>query len=159
MLQEPIITALQLQMGHELNNSYVYKSMSAITDYQGLTGATKWFEKQSDEERGHFNKFFAYICDKGHVPTLPALNEILPQITSLNMLFDQVVMLEQNTLGMLQVLAQVAKECKDDQTYELILWFLKEQVEECKTVEDIQKRVSYSMNNMLLIDCELGERV
>ena len=47
---------------------------------------------------------------------------------------------------------------KDDQSYELVLWFLKEQVEEVKTVEDILKRVNMSLNNILIIDNELGAR-
>lgn len=158
MLQEPILQALQIQMGHELNNSYHYKAFSGIADYQALLGACSWFDKQSDEERGHFNKFFTYISDKGHIPHLQTLNEIPPNILTIDMLFAETVKLEQQTLVNLQLLAQVCKEMNDDQTYELILWFLKEQVEECKTVEDLQKRCLMSMNNILIFDNELAQR-
>jgi ferritin len=158
MLQEPILTALQIQMGHECNNAYQYKAFAAITDYQALLGATSWMEKQSDEEREHFNKFFSYICDKGHIPSLPTINEITPQIMSLDALFAKIVELENATLKNLQLVAQVCVEAKDDQTYELLLYFLKEQVEECKTVEDLHKRCLMSMNNILIFDKELGER-
>jgi ferritin len=158
MLQEPVLNALQIQMGHELNNSYQYKAFSGIADYQSLIGACSWFDKQSDEERGHFNKFFSYICDKGYVPHLQTLNEITPNILAIDALFAETVHLEQQTLTNLQLLAQVCVEAKDDQTYELVLWFLKEQVEECKTVEDLHKRCLMSLNNILIFDNELAQR-
>lgn len=158
MLNDKLLKAIQIQMGHELKNSYQYKAFSGIADYQSLLGACSWFDKQSQEEYGHFNKFFTYICDKGHIPHLQKLEEIVPAILTLDQLFVETVKLEHNTLDNLKVLAEICKEVKDDQTYELLLWFLKEQVEEVKTVEDIQKRILMSANNLLIIDNELGAR-
>jgi ferritin len=158
MLQDKVLEALQVQMANELKNSYKYKAFSGIADYQALIGATSWFDKQSQEEYTHFNKFYGYISDKGHIPLLPKLDEIAPQILSLEDLFKETVELEQKTFDNLQTLAEICKEMKDNQSYELLLWFLKEQVEEVKTVEDLQKRVLMSLNNLLLIDTELGSR-
>jgi ferritin len=158
MLNEKILEALQIQMGNELANSYQYKSFSGIADYLSLIGTTSWFDKQSVEEYTHFNKFFTYISDKGHIPHLKPLAEIAPQILSLEQMFMLTVQLENKTLENLKTLARICVDLKDDQTYELLLWFLKEQVEEVKTVEDIQKRVLMSANNILIIDNELGSR-
>jgi ferritin len=158
MLQEPILQALQYQMGHELNNSYMYKAFSGVADFNGYTGACSWFEKQSDEEREHFNKFFKYVADKGHVPHLPMIPEIPPMLMSLDESFQKSVELEIATLANLTILAQLCKELNDDQTYELVLWFLKEQVEECKVVEDLKKRSVMSLNNILIFDNELAKR-
>lgn len=158
MLQEPVLQALQIQMGHELQNSYMYKAFSGIADFQALLGATSWFDKQSQEEYVHFNKFFGYISDKGHIPHLQPLADIPPQILTIDMLFQQTVTLEYATLTNLQLLAKICKQHEDDQTYELLLWYLKEQVEEVKTVEDLYKRCLMSMNNILIFDNELGAR-
>jgi ferritin len=158
MLQETVLQALQIQMGNELKNSYTYKAFSGIADFQALIGATSWYDKQSQEEYSHFNKFYNYISDKGHIPYLQALPEIPPAILTIDMLFQQTVSLEQATLVNLQMLAKICKEAEDDTTYELLLWYLKEQVEECKTVEDLYKRCLMSMNNILIFDNELGER-
>ena len=158
MLDEKVLIALQLQMGNELKNFYKYKSFSGIADFQALLGATSWFDKQAQEEYGHFNKFFTYISDKGHIPHLVTLEELPPQTLSLQELFNQTVLIERGTYENLKKVAEICKEMKDDQSYELLLWFLKEQVEEVKTVEDIQKRVIMSLNNPLIIDNELGSR-
>lgn len=158
MLSETILKALEIQMMHEYNNSYIYKSFSSIADYQGLIGTTKWFDIQSKEEYGHFDKLFNYLCDQGAIPHLGTIPEIKPQIYNLQELFTQTVALEKLTLEKLKMLANVCKEEKDDQSYELALWYLKEQVEEVKTVDDILKRVIMSANNLLLIDNELGQR-
>ena len=158
MLSESVLMAMNAQMAHELSNFYVYKSFSGIADFQALIGATTWFEKQSLEEYGHFDKFYKYISDQGHIPHLPSLPEIPPQIYTLQELFIQTVMVEKQTLENLKKLAEICKEMKDDQSYELALWYLKEQVEEVKTVEDLQKRVLMSLNNILIIDNELGSR-
>ena len=61
MLSENVLTALNIQMNHELTNFYVYKNFSGIADFLGLTGACKWFDIQANEEKGHFDKFYKYI--------------------------------------------------------------------------------------------------
>lgn len=158
MLNDQVLLALNIQMGNELRNSYQYKAFSGIADYLSLLGACSWFDKQSQEEYGHFNKFFTYISDKGHIPHLQPLNDIPPTVLTLDNLFMLTVQLEVQTLENLKSLAEICKEAKDDQTYGLVLEFLKEQIEEVKTVEDIQKRVIMSANNILIIDNELGQR-
>lgn len=158
MLDEKLLEALNIQMGNELRNSYHYKAFSGIADFQSLLGTCSWLEKQSDEEYGHFKKFYSYICDKGSIPHLQPLEEIPPQILTIDQIFSQVVALEHATYENLKILAAMCRTVEDDQTYELLLEFLKEQVEEVKTTEDILKRVLMSANNILLIDNELGER-
>ena len=159
MLDETILIALNAQMGHEFDNSYVYKSFAGIADFQSLLGTCSWFHKQAEEEYKHFDKFFNYICDKGSIPALPGTSAIPPQIIDIVELFNQTVAIEHKTLDNLKLLAQLCKELNDDQTYELVLWYLKEQVSEIKEVEDIQKRVLMSLNNILIIDQELGKRI
>jgi ferritin len=158
MLQEPVLQALTIQMNHEFDNFRAYKSFSAIADFQSLLGTCSWFDKQSQEEYTHFNKFFNYISDRGHIPQLSVAAELPPQILTIDMLFMQAVQLEMKTTTNLELVADACKLANDDQTYQLVLWFLNEQIEEEKMVQDIYKRVLMSMNNLLLIDNELGSR-
>ena len=158
MLQEPVLQALQLQMAHEFENFQLYKHFSGICDFQSLLGATKWFDIQSQEEYGHFNKFYNYISDKGHIPEMPELKKLEPAIITLDLLFTQTVALEAKTTDNLRLVSEVCKAANDDQTFGLIQWFLNEQISEEKEVQDILKRVLLSSNNLLIIDQELGER-
>jgi ferritin len=160
MINEIVLQALTFQMNHEISNSYAYRFLAGLADYQSLIGTTSWFMKQSDEERTHFDKFCNYIQDQGHVPHLLSVPEQIPEGLDLLQMFERTVILEMNTLANLKQLALVCKECGDDQTYELVLWFLKEQVEECKMVTDILNRIKLAGNGLgyIIIDNELGER-
>jgi ferritin len=158
MLSESVLTALQAQMAHEYGNFHKYKSFAGIADSLGLIGTTSWFNKQSMEEYGHFDKLYNFISDMGHIPKMPALPEIEPSLMTMAELFTQTVMIEKETDMKLKLVAAVCKEMNDDQSYELLLWYLKEQVEEVKTVEDILRRVLMSSYNLLIIDNELGAR-
>jgi ferritin len=158
MVTESVLMALNFQLNHEITNFYTYKMFSGIADAQGLLGATSWFAKQADEEKAHFEKFHAYISDQGHIPHLLSIPEIKPEMLTLEELFSRTVILESGTTVYLKALAQICKQELDDQTYELVLWYLKEQVEEEKTVQDMLARVKLSASNLLVIDHELGER-
>lgn len=158
MLNELVLKALNDQMTHELSNSLIYKSFSDVADYLGFTGASSWFEKQSQEEYKHHEKIRKYILDMGSIPILGAIPMFSPPLVSLYELFSQVLILETSTTDKLKNISEICKEVKDDQTYELILWFLKEQIEEERNVDTIIKRLNISSNNILLIDKELGER-
>lgn len=158
MLSENVLTALNIQMTHELTNYYIYKNFAGIADFMGLNGTQNWFEKQAEEEKGHFEKFYQYISDKGHLPKLSALPEQPTDILSFAELFAKTIETEAQTTNNLRILAQICKEENDDQTYELALWFLKEQVEEEDTVRTIYQRILMSVNNPLHVDEELEER-
>lgn len=158
MLSENVLNALNIQMNHEMTNYFVYKNFSGISDYLGLNGAEHWFEVQANEEKGHFEKLYKYISDQGHVPHLMAVPEQLPEIVGLDGLFSKTVQLETQTTQNLKLVADICKEENDDQTYHLMQWYLTEQVEECKIAGEILQRVMMSMQNILIIDAELGAR-
>lgn len=157
MLNEAVLLALNTQMNNEFHNYQIYKSFSGICDYQSLLGATKYFQKQSEDEKLHFEKFYSYISDKGHIPHLMTQEEIPPQLLPLDIIFTQVVALEEATLTNLQLVSTVCKEIGDDQTFGLLQWYLSEQLEECKTTSDLYKRCLMSLNNILIFDNEIGE--
>lgn len=156
MLTENVLTALQLQLNHEITNYYTYKNFSGIADFQGLTGACKWFNKQADEEKSHFDKLYTYISDKGHIPQLLPIPDQPLEILTLDMLFAKAVELESYTTKNFKLLAELCKIEQDDQTYQLVLCYLNEQIEEEKIVGDMFRRSVMSMSNHLIIDQELG---
>jgi len=158
MLNDKVLQVLTIQMNHEFDNFRIYKSFSGIADFQSLTGTCSWLDKQSQEEYTHFNKFFNYISDKGHIPQLAEMKVIEPQILTIDMMFAKIVELEMETTKNLGLVSEVCKMENDDQTFGLLQWFLSEQIEEEKMVQDIYKRILMSMGNLLIIDQELGER-
>jgi hypothetical protein len=59
--------AINKQINLELYSSYVYMSMATFfnRDDIALKGFTKFFKKNSDEERGHAQKFIDYLNMRG----------------------------------------------------------------------------------------------
>ncbi len=158
MITENILNALNIQMNRELLNSLIYKTFSGIADIYCLNGTSKWFEIQSKEEMEHFNKFFNYICKQGNIPQITTIPDICNETLSFADLFVKSIELEENTTHNLKLVSELCKEENDDQTFELILWFLKEQVEEEDMVRTIHERILMSLNDPLRVDSELGER-
>ena len=160
MLNDEVLQAITYQMNFELTNSYIYRSFAGIADFQSLIGTTKWFMKQSEEERNHFEKFCNYIQDQGHAPHLLQIPEQIPEGLTLFDLFETTVRLENSTLANLKNLSNICKQNGDDQSLELLLWYLKEQVEEVKTVTDIFNRLKLAGPGFgfILMDQELGGR-
>lgn len=158
MLSESIVTALNWQLNHEQTNAQTYLMFSAIADYNGLPGATSWFAKQSAEETAHAMKIFTYICDQGHVPHLLFVPEFPSQYCGLLELMQKTVEAETNTTAYLKNISVLCKEEGDDQTYQLILEMLKEQIEEEKLALDTLRQVQYSSSNLMVIDQILGAR-
>jgi len=160
MLNEKVLQALTFQMQHEKQNSYVYRSFSGIADYLSLTGTTSWFKKQSDEENNHFEIIANYIQDQGHIPHLLNIMEQVPQNLTLFDMFSRTVEIELNTTEMLKQVSFICKEENDDQTYQMILGLLTEQIEEVKMVTDIFNRIQLAGTGFgtIIIDQELGQR-
>lgn len=152
--------ALEDQANKELASYYLYKAMAGWADNQGLVGATSWLHKQAEEEKGHFEKFFSYICDRGNVPELQALEAVGSYYESLLDVFNKIVDHETLVEQLLLDLNDVARLQNDAQTWIMLQWFLTEQVEEVKTVQDIQARLQLvgSGGGVILIDQELGKR-
>ena len=59
--------AINAQINMELTASYVYQSMAFYYDRDdvALPGFSKYFSKNSDEEREHAEKFMKYINKRG----------------------------------------------------------------------------------------------
>lgn len=160
MLNERVLQALTFQMQHEQNNAQIYRSFAGIADFQSLLGTVNWFMKQSKEETSHFELVADYVQDQGHIPHLLSIQEQIPSNITLYDMFVKTVEVEKSTTVSLKGISQICKEECDDQTYELILGMLKEQVQEEKTATDILNRIKMAGIGLgtILIDQELGQR-
>jgi ferritin len=83
---------------------------------------------------------------------------LIPEILSLEELFERTLNIENDTSIKLKTVSTICKLEGDDQTFELILEMLKEQVEEVKMVQDILTRIKLCGKGLgeIIIDGELG---
>ena len=151
-------------------NKQIEKEFDAATVYQGvyiyfqkelLPGFAAWFKRQLGEERDHAAKIIEYALDRGGSPAIPATKA--PKVSygsPLEALKAALAHERANTAGIYACL-ETAQQAGDPATVEFLQWFVKEQVEEEATAEELLAKVAMigdSKNGLFMMDRELGMR-
>lgn len=162
MLNKELQDALLKQLNKEYHSAYVYLGMSAYCAQEGFNGAAHWFLIQYQEEVAHGMKFFKYLEDQKAAIALPAIEGVKVKYKSLLDVFEQSLIHEQTMTKNLNILSDLAMKKKDHATYNLLQWYVTEQIEEearvSERIDDI-KLVGKSGYGLYAIDKELGSRV
>lgn len=151
---------LQLQMNTEFNNYRIYKNLAGISDSLSLLGAEKWFDSAAEEELEHFKKFNAYICDRGYIPQMMGMVDLPSTRVTLYEMMQAALVTEQATTQNIIALKKTAFEEGDIRTVDFLDWFILEQVDSEKIVQDYVNRlaiVGSDGTGILLVDQELGK--
>lgn len=125
----------QIQM--EFESRYAYLAMSAWFETTPFQGFAAWMRRQASEENFHAMKFFDYLNDRfGTVKLLP-IGEPKASFSSPLEAFKSSLSHEEKVTASINSLYEAAQAEKDFATMEFLNWFLSEQVEEEKTVQDV----------------------
>lgn len=161
MLKESIETALNEQINAELYSEYVYLSMAAYYDDQGLPGFAGWMRAQADEEHEHAMRLYDYVLDRDGRVRMDGLDDPPTEWESPQAAFEAAYEHEVEISRMIDDLVDVAREENDNATENMLQWFVAEQVEEEATAQDIVDKLGYVGDDgpgLLMLDQELGER-
>lgn len=161
MLKPQMEAALNEQINREMFSAYLYMSMSAYADRQGLKGISKWFMVQYHEEMVHAMKIYEYIADQGGKIALGAIQKPDSEFgTALN-LFEKALEHELYITNSINELADLAISLKDFATKTFLDWYITEQVEEEKNANEIiqtLKMIGDNTGALYLYDKELAVR-
>jgi ferritin len=161
MLSKTMEEALNRQVNRELYSSYLYLAMSAWFESINFKGSAAWMMVQSNEERAHAMKIYDYIIARQGKVVLEPIEAPKAKWTSCGKVFDEVYAHEQKVTGMIHALVDLAIREKDHATFEMLQWFVKEQVEEeanaFQIIEKI-KVVGDVPGHLFCLDHELGKR-
>lgn len=158
-LGKKILDALNAQIGMEYEASIKYDSIGAYFTLQELPQLSKFFFKQSTEEREHAHKLVKYVLDRdGQV--------IIPTLAAPPYLFDSPaaavsVALESECKVTKSILAlyDLALAERDHATSIMLQWFVTEQVEEEATVRQMLSFVERGKESgMLTVEDYLAEQ-
>jgi len=161
MISQTMEKALFTQLNHEFYSAYLYLAMSAYCSHLEFNGAADWLKLQYEEEHMHATKIYNYLVEQGVQVELQALPKPPSDFGSLLEVFTSSLQHEQAMTARLNNLSDQALKEKDHATYNLLQWFVNEQVEEEATVGGIiskLKLVKEDGYGLLMIDNELGER-
>jgi ferritin len=161
MISKIIETALNKQINRELYSAYLYLSMSAYFETMNLKGFAKWMRLQAKEEQVHALKIYDYIVARGGRVMLQDIEAPKTKWASAGKVFEDTYAHEQKVTGMINGLVDLAIKEKDHATFEMLQWFVKEQVEEEEHASDILnqiKTVGDVPGHLFCLDRELGKR-
>ncbi len=161
MISKPMQAALSQQLNHEFGSSYLYLAMSAYCSYADFNGAAYWFKLQHEEEQFHATKVYDYLIEQGVQVALTQIAEPDADFSSLLAVFEASLAHEQEMTARLNDLSDLALKEKDHATYNLLQWFVNEQVEEEASIGAIIAKLGMVKDDgygLLMIDNELGQR-
>ncbi|MFZ5624151.1 MAG: ferritin [Gemmatimonadota bacterium] len=153
--------AMNQQVKHEFFSAYTYLSMAAYLESIHLPGSAHWMRVQAREEVKHAMKFFEHIIDRGGRVQLQPIDGPHVDFASPLDVFSKALEHERFITGRINALYAVAQQEQDFAAEGLLDWFVKEQVEEEKTVGQVVedfRMVGDNRSALLLLDRELGAR-
>ena len=162
MISEDLQTALIEQLNKEFYSAYLYLGMSAYCSKNGFNGAANWHLIQYQEEITHAMKFFKYLGDQGVKIELPDIKSVKVEYKSFLDVFKKSLAHEQSMTKNLNNLSDLAMKDKDHATYNLLQWYVTEQVEEEATLKEIIDNLQLIVDNgygLYTLDKELAIRV
>lgn len=162
MLDKKMEKALNGQIVAELYSAYLYLSMAAWFESQGLGGLGAWMRVQFQEEQFHAFKMFDYVNERGGRVTLGAIDAPQTEWDSPLAIFEHTLAHEQKVTGLINGLVGLAHELSDHASDNFLRWFVTEQVEEEGTADRIRHQLELIGDNgqgLLMLDKELGARV
>jgi ferritin len=161
MLSQAMQDAINEQIKNELYSAYLYLSMSAHCESDGMPGCARWMRAQSQEEVEHAMKFFDFVNERGGRVTLHAIDQPPTEFDSLLAIFKETLEHERKVTAMIHGLYQLALEEKDYPAQVMLHWFIEEQVEEessATQILDTLEMIGDKGHALIMLDRELGKR-
>ena len=162
MISKKMEENLNTQLNNEFSAAYIYLSMSAYTSANGFNGCARWFNSQYQEETAHAMRLFKYLEDQSAQITLKEIKTPSFTYNSIIDVFEKALSHERKMTVWLNDLSDQAMKEKDHATYNLLQWYVTEQVEEEASFGEIidqMKMVGGDGYGIYAIDKELGKRV
>jgi ferritin len=161
MLSQKLQSALNEQIRNEIASAYLYLAMSAWFEDKNYPGAAHWMREQYTEELEHAARFIRYMNDRNARVILEAIDKPPPDFASYQAVFEAVLTHEQQVTASIGRLYELAVAEKEAATQVELHWFIKEQVEEEKTVQEVLVQLEACGGKphlLMFIDRRLGKR-
>lgn len=162
MINKKVEKAINEQINKEYFSAYLYLSMAAYCEKEGLSGIGNWMKVQFEEEQFHAMKFFNYINERGGIVTLTSLEDPKTEWKNIVEVFEDTLEHERFITKSINDLMDIAIEEKDHATVSFLNWYIDEQVEEEANAETILNRLKLIKgegNGILMLDKEMSTRV
>jgi ferritin len=156
-MNQDVMNALNAQIGHEYENYMLYEQASAYFDDRAMDEAAKLLRKQADGEMEHARKFTDYVRDARGKVVIPAIRAQKSDFASGEEVFQAAFDRELETTAKIHALRELAWKSNDHATFEMLTWFVNEQVEEENLTEKLLLVArGFGEKNIYLIEAYLS---
>lgn len=153
--------ALNAQMMAEIYSAHLYLAMAAYFASKDLPGFTSWMKAQAEEELAHAGRFFDFLLDRGARVRVGEVQAPPQEWDSPLSAFEAALSHERSVTQRIHSLVDLAREERDHASDVFLQWFVREQVEEEASVEQVVKRLAMlrdAPHALFMLDQRLGER-
>jgi ferritin len=160
-LSKTIEAALNKQINQEMAAAYSYLAASAWFEAENLEGFAKWMAHQRTEELEHAQRFITYLLDRGGRLALESIAKPQAEYNSVMEVFQGALQHEQNNTRSIHDLYRLATEEDDYATQSYLKWFIDEQVEEEKIMNDaigLLEIAGEDRSALLVLNQQMGQR-
>jgi ferritin len=150
LISKKLNAAMNRQIGNEFGASLQYVSIAAHFANEGLSVLAAKFYKQADEERDHAMKFVKYVVETGGQLQIPAIPAPKPSFKSAKDAVALALAWEKTVTRQINDLMDIAVKESDYLAQNLLSWFVKEQLEEVTSMDNLLRVVERAGENNLL---------
>jgi bacterioferritin B len=150
LTSQRIIDAINEQIGNEFSAMLQYVAISAHFDTETLPELSAYFSKQAEEEKEHALKFVQYVTDTGGCVVIPSIPAPQPSFHTAAEAVELSLNQEKKVTQQIHALVHMAKGESDYTTDNFLQWFVKEQLEEVSSMDDLLNIVRRAGEDNLL---------
>src|SRR5689334_7569180 len=150
LISDKVCALLNEQVGNEFSAMVQYLAIAAHFDNETLPMLAGHFFKQAEEEKEHAHKFLKFILDVGGDVRIPAIPAPQPTFKFAEDAVKLSLEQEKKVTAQINHLLGVAKGENDYTTDTFLQWFVQEQLEEVRSMEDLLSIVQRAGEGNLL---------
>jgi ferritin len=162
MLNKEVSSLLNTQINKEFYSAYLYLDMANYYLSKSLNGFGNWFKVQAQEERDHATLFITYLLNNGSDVSLGAIDAPGKVYSDLKAPLSESLEHELYVTSLIYTIYAEATKIHDFRTIQFLDWFVKEQGEEEKNIDELIKRFDLfgsDAKGLYMLDSELAARV
>ena len=137
MAADAFVTLLNEQIGHEYAAHQQYVACAVFYDSETLPQLARFFYAQAAEERDHALMMVQYLLDTDAAVEIGAIPGVVSSFADVVEPVALALQAEKKVTDQINELYRIAREEVDFASEQFMSWFIKEQVEEVATMNDL----------------------
>ena len=152
MTETSFADALNAQVSNEFAASQQYIGAAVYYDSETLPRLAAFFYRQAVEERNHAMIMVQYLLDTDAEVRIPDIKSQQTSYDDVSGPIKMALQQEKRVTDEINALFKLARENGDYAAEEFLMWFIKEQVEEVRSMNDLLNVFAQSNGNVLMIE-------